>query len=86
MKLDADKPEIHYRGGKVLDNFDAIIPRIRPSITFYGCALTRQFEAMKVFCLNSAMAIHNPEINCIPYSYCYTMVLIYPQQVLLIHH
>lgn len=57
MKLDADQPEIHYRGGKVLDNFDAVIPRIRPSITFYGCALTRQFEAMKVFCLNSAAAI-----------------------------
>ena len=57
MKLDADKPEIHYRGGKILDNFDAVIPRIRPSITFYGCALTRQFEAMKVFCLNSAAAI-----------------------------
>lgn len=57
MKLDADTPEIHYRGGKVLDNFDAVIPRIRPSITFYGCALTRQFEAMKVFCLNSAAAI-----------------------------
>ncbi|MDI9256913.1 MULTISPECIES: 30S ribosomal protein S6--L-glutamate ligase [Flavobacterium] len=57
MKLDAIKPEIHYRGGKILDNFDAIIPRIRPSITFYGCALTRQFEAMKVFCLNSAAAI-----------------------------
>ncbi|WP_298394008.1 30S ribosomal protein S6--L-glutamate ligase [Flavobacterium sp.] len=57
MKLDADTPEIHYRGGKVLDNFDAVIPRIRPSITFYGCALTRQFEAMKVYCLNSAAAI-----------------------------
>jgi ribosomal protein S6--L-glutamate ligase len=57
MKLDATKPEIHYRGGRILDNFDAIIPRIRPSITFYGCALTRQFEAMKVFCLNSAAAI-----------------------------
>ncbi|WP_445452168.1 30S ribosomal protein S6--L-glutamate ligase [Flavobacterium sp. 25HG05S-40] len=57
MKLDADKPEIHYRGGKILDNFDAIIPRIRPSITFYGCALTRQFQAMKVYCLNSAAAI-----------------------------
>lgn len=57
MKLDADKPEIHYRGGKILDNFDAIIPRIRPSITFYGCALARQFEAMKVYCLNSAKAI-----------------------------
>ena len=57
MKLDADTPEIHYRGGKVLDYFDAVIPRIRPSITFYGCALTRQFEAMKVFCLISAAAI-----------------------------
>ncbi|WP_297511779.1 30S ribosomal protein S6--L-glutamate ligase [Flavobacterium sp.] len=57
MKLDADKPEIHYRGGKILDNFDAIIPRIRPSMTFYGCALTRQFEAMKVHCLNSAKSI-----------------------------
>lgn len=57
MKLDAHHPEIHYRGGKVLDNFDAVIPRIRPSITFYGCALTRQFEAMKVYCLNSAAAI-----------------------------
>lgn len=57
MKLDANKPQIHYRGGKILDNFDAVIPRIRPSITFYGCALTRQFEAMKVYCLNSASAI-----------------------------
>lgn len=57
MKLDATTPEIHYRGGRVLDDFDAIIPRIRPSITFYGCALTRQFEALKVYCLNSAAAI-----------------------------
>jgi len=57
MKLDAAQPEIHYRGGKILNQFDAIIPRIRPSITFYGCALTRQFEALKVFCLNSSIAI-----------------------------
>ena len=57
MKLDATKPEIHYRGGTVLHDFDAVIPRIRPSITFYGCALTRQFEALKVYCLNSASAI-----------------------------
>ncbi|WP_348797075.1 30S ribosomal protein S6--L-glutamate ligase [Flavobacterium adhaerens] len=57
MKLDAKKPEIHYRGGKILNQFDAIIPRIRPSVTFYGCALTRQFEALKVYCLNSATAI-----------------------------
>lgn len=57
MKLDATNPEIHYRGGRVLNDFDAIIPRIRPSITFYGCALTRQFEALKVFTLNSAASI-----------------------------
>ncbi|WP_330443562.1 30S ribosomal protein S6--L-glutamate ligase [Flavobacterium sp. C4GT6] len=57
MKLDAETPEIHYRGGRVLNDFDAIIPRIRPSMTFYGCALTRHFEALKVYSLNSAAAI-----------------------------
>ncbi|QEE50359.1 30S ribosomal protein S6--L-glutamate ligase [Flavobacterium alkalisoli] len=57
MKLDAETPEIHYRGGRVLNDFDAVIPRIRPSMTFYGCALTRHFEALKVYCLNSAAAI-----------------------------
>lgn len=57
MKLDAKTPEIHYRGGIILNKFDAIIPRIRPSITFYGCALTRQFEALNVYCLNSSIAI-----------------------------
>jgi len=57
MKLDAKTPEIHYRGGIILNQFDAVIPRIRPSITFYGCALTRQFEALNVYCLNSSTAI-----------------------------
>jgi len=57
MKLDAQTPEIHYRGGLILNQFDAVIPRIRPSITFYGCALTRQFEALNVYCLNSSTAI-----------------------------
>lgn len=57
MKLDAKTPEIHYRGGLILNQFDAVIPRIRPSITFYGCALTRQFEALNVYCLNSSTAI-----------------------------
>ncbi|MBW3518008.1 30S ribosomal protein S6--L-glutamate ligase [Flavobacterium sp. NKUCC04_CG] len=57
MKLDANQPEIHYRGGRVLNNFDAVIPRIRPSMTYYGCALTRHFESLKVFSLNNAAAI-----------------------------
>lgn len=57
MKMDADNPEIHYRGGNVLDNFDAIIPRIKPSMTFYGCALIRQFDSIGTFILNGASAI-----------------------------
>jgi ribosomal protein S6--L-glutamate ligase len=62
------KLEIHYRGGIILNQFDAIIPRIRPSITF-TVALTRQFEALKVYSLNSANAI-TQEINYSLYN-CY---------------
>ncbi|MDT8428388.1 MAG: 30S ribosomal protein S6--L-glutamate ligase [Pseudomonadales bacterium] len=57
MKLDAENPEIHYRGGKILNSLDAVIPRIRPDLTFYGCALVRQFESLGVYSLNSAEAI-----------------------------
>ena len=57
MKLDAHEPEIHYRGGRVLNDFDAIIPRIRPSMTYYGCSLIRHFEALKVYSLNNASSI-----------------------------
>ncbi len=57
MKLDAENPEVHYRGGKVLNDLDAVITRIRPSATFYGCALARQFESMGVYTTNSSIAI-----------------------------
>lgn len=57
MKLDAETPEIHYRGGSLLNDLDAIIPRIRPNMTFYGCALIRHFESLGVFSLNGAAAI-----------------------------
>lgn len=57
MKLDAVDPEAHYRGGKVLGDLDAVIPRIRPSVTFYGCALARQFESMGVYTVNSSSSI-----------------------------
>ncbi len=57
MKLDAHSPEIRYRGGNILNEFDAIIPRIKPAVTFYGCALLRQFDNLGVYCLNSAEAI-----------------------------
>lgn len=57
MKFDAKEPQIRYRGGNVIDKFDAIIPRIRPSLTFYACALLRQFDAIGTYCQNSAEAI-----------------------------
>ena len=57
IKLDSKKPEMHYRGGRTLNDFDAVIPRIRPSATFYGCALTRHFESIGAYVLNSASAI-----------------------------
>ena len=57
MKLDALDPEVRYRGGKDLDELDAVITRIRPSMTFYGCALARQFESMGIYTTNSSTAI-----------------------------
>ncbi len=49
-------PAIHYRG-EPLQGFDAVIPRIGASITFYGTAIVRQFEMMGVFSLNESVAI-----------------------------
>ena len=57
MKLDSTQPEIRYRGGKSLNDLDAIVPRIKPNLTFYGCALIRQFDSMGIFCANSWEAI-----------------------------
>ena len=57
MKLDASDPEAHYRGGRLLNDLDAVITRIRPSMTFYGTALARQFESMGIFTTNSSAAI-----------------------------
>jgi ribosomal protein S6--L-glutamate ligase len=56
MNITSDDPSIHYRGEE-LPRFDAIIPRIGASITFYGTALVRQFEMMGVYCVNRSMSI-----------------------------
>ena len=56
MKL-AATPEAHYRGGKILNDLDAVITRIQPNMTFYGCALARQFESMGIYTVNSSTAI-----------------------------
>ncbi|MGQ9426662.1 RimK family alpha-L-glutamate ligase [Gilvimarinus sp. F26214L] len=57
VKLDMDNPEVHYLGGHTLTDFDAVIPRIRADVTFYGCALTRHFASLGIFALNTADAI-----------------------------
>lgn len=57
MNITASKPGVHYRGGEVLQGFDAVIPRIRPSMTFYGTAVTRQFEMMGLYCLNDSVSV-----------------------------
>ena len=57
MKVDDNEPEVHYRGGTILNDLDAVITRIRPSMTFYGCALARQFESMGIYTVNSSEAI-----------------------------
>jgi len=56
MNIAANNPEVHYKG-EILGDFDAVIPRIGASITFYGTAVVRQFEMMGVFCLNESVAI-----------------------------
>ena len=56
MNITSIKPTIHYRG-EVLEGFDAVIPRIGASITFYGTAVLRQFEMMNVFPVNESLAV-----------------------------
>ena len=56
MNVTANKPEVHYNG-KELSGFDAVIPRIGASVTFYGTAVLRQFEMMGTFPLNESVAI-----------------------------
>lgn len=51
-------PDLYYRG-KVLSPYDAVLPRIGASITYFGTAVVRQFEQMDVFCANSSNGIVN---------------------------
>ena len=56
MNIASRRPEIYYNGEK-LTGFDAVIPRIGASVTFYGLAVLRQFEMMGVYPLNESVAI-----------------------------
>jgi ribosomal protein S6--L-glutamate ligase len=56
MNVTSHNPTIHYKGEE-LTEFDAVIPRIGASVTFYGTAVLRQFEMMGVYPLNESVAI-----------------------------
>ncbi|WP_339741265.1 30S ribosomal protein S6--L-glutamate ligase [uncultured Maricaulis sp.] len=56
MNIASRNPAIYYNGEK-LPKYDAVIPRIGASVTFYGLAVLRQFEMMGVYPLNESVAI-----------------------------
>jgi ribosomal protein S6--L-glutamate ligase len=64
LLIEKKKPQVYYQGER-LENFDAIIPRIGASITFYGTSVVRQFEMMKIFStLNSQALIQSRDKLC----------------------
>jgi len=54
--IEKEKPTIYYKD-RYLDYVDAVIPRIGASVTFYGCAVVRQFEMMGIFTMATSDAI-----------------------------
>lgn len=56
IDIAASDPEIHYNG-ESLKGYDAVIPRIGASVTFFGTAVLRQFEMMGVYPLNESVGI-----------------------------
>ena len=58
IDLSGDEPDLQFRG-KPLSHYDAVLPRIGNSITYYGTAVVRQFEQMDVYTPNTANGITN---------------------------
>jgi ribosomal protein S6--L-glutamate ligase len=56
MDITRSNPNVRYKGER-LPKYDAVIPRIGASVTFYGTAIVRQFEMMGTFCVNESVAI-----------------------------
>ena len=54
----AGNPALFYRH-KPLSDYDAVLPRIGASITYFGTAVLRQFEQMDIFCTNTAAGVTN---------------------------
>jgi ribosomal protein S6--L-glutamate ligase len=58
IDLDRGNPDLYY-AQRHLDTYDAVLPRVGASITYYGTAVVRQFQEMDVFCANTAHGITN---------------------------
>ncbi|MFT5484293.1 MAG: ribosomal protein S6--L-glutamate ligase [Halieaceae bacterium] len=58
IDLERGTPDLYYRQ-KPLSHYDAVLPRIGASITYYGTAVVRQFQEMDTFCANTAHGIMN---------------------------
>jgi ribosomal protein S6--L-glutamate ligase len=58
IDLEEGKPDLYFRQ-KQLSHYDAVLPRIGASITYFGTAVVRQFAQMDVFCANSSAGIAN---------------------------
>jgi ribosomal protein S6--L-glutamate ligase len=56
IDLEEGAPDLYFRGRPV-STYDAVIPRVGASITFFGTAVVRQFEQMGVFCVNTSQSI-----------------------------
>lgn len=53
IDVERGEPHLYYRGKK-LTTYDAVLPRVGASITYFGTAVVRQFEQMLVYCANRA--------------------------------
>lgn len=58
IALEPTRPHLYYRG-RPLSTYDAVIPRIGASITYFGTCVVRQFEQMGVYCANAALGINH---------------------------
>jgi ribosomal protein S6--L-glutamate ligase len=56
LVIEKGRPHIFYNGKEILD-INAVIPRIGSSVTFYGAAVVRQFEMMKIFTAVESQAL-----------------------------
>ncbi len=58
IDLEKGNPDLLFKQ-KLLSSYDAVLPRVGASITYFGTAVVRQFQEMNIFCANTATGISN---------------------------